>query len=104
MVDKQKKLFKTSLIKGDPSIRKRVLKVGDSRVPKDSHEFHLFCMKHEPAKIYLTQEHFDYLSDDFNKETYDIFGQSLKHSNEFTLFLAEKEGKMIYINTEVIIK
>ena len=90
--------------KPDPSIKHRVLKIGDPRTPKDSHKFYKLCMLHQPAKIYLTQEHFDYLSDDFDQETYDTFGHSLGYSNEFTLFLEKKDGKMIYINTEVIIK
>ena len=104
MVEKQQYFKSKHGTKADPSIKHRVLKIGDPRIPKDSNKFFKLCMLHQPAKIYLSQEHFDYLSDDFDKETYDTFGQSLGHSNEFTLFLEKKDGKMIYINTEVIIK
>lgn len=104
MGDKQVSLIKPKLITADPTIRRRVLKLGDPRIPKDSHSFHLFCMKQEPAKVYISQDHFDYLMDDYDEETYRVFGKSLKVSNEFVLFLKEEEGRFIYINTEVVIK
>ena len=104
VVEEQKQLFKEKIKKADPSIKKRVLKLGDPRIPKEWHEFYKLCFQHLPAKIYISREHFDYLMEDFHKETYEIFGKPLNHSNEFSLLLKKEEDKYIYINTEVIIK
>lgn len=103
MIEVQKTFYVGKEIKADPLIKGRVLKLGDQRISKDSNEFFDLCFYHKPSKIYLTQEHFDYLIDDYDGETYNVFGH-IGFSNKFKLYLSEKEGKYIFILTEIIIK
>lgn len=84
-------------------IKGKVLKLGDPRIPKTSNGFYDLTFNHIPKKVYITQEHFDYLVDDFDQETYEIFGH-IGHRNKFTLFFFEEDGKKFHIFTEIVIK
>jgi len=106
VVENQNKLIKekeSDDTQPDPSIKRRVLKLGDKRIPKNSNDFFNLCFNHQPSKIYITKEHFDYLMDDYDEEIYRTLGK-VGFSNKFQFYFSEKDMELIFTKIIVVQK